>query len=163
MSCAAVLTPMPGTPGTLSVESPRSDCTSTTLSGLDAELFLDFLRADPALVARHRVVHVDAGPTSCIRSLSPATIVTSRAGRERLLAHRSRSGRPPRSLRSSIGIRPKALHRLAHQRELRDQLVGRRVAVGLVFGIDFVAERVARMVEHDRRCASASRRRCPRA
>ena len=30
---AAVLTPMPGTPGTLSVESPISDCTSTTLDG----------------------------------------------------------------------------------------------------------------------------------
>ena len=33
ISSAAVLTPMPGTPGTLSVESPASACTSTTLSG----------------------------------------------------------------------------------------------------------------------------------
>ncbi len=34
MSCAAVFTPMPGTPGTLSDESPISDCTSITLSGV---------------------------------------------------------------------------------------------------------------------------------
>jgi hypothetical protein len=34
MSCAAVFTPMPGTPGTLSVESPARACTSTTLSGV---------------------------------------------------------------------------------------------------------------------------------
>ena len=33
INCAAVLTPMPGTPGTLSVESPASACTSTTFSG----------------------------------------------------------------------------------------------------------------------------------
>ena len=34
ISWAAVLTPMPGTPGTLSVELPASACTSTTLSGV---------------------------------------------------------------------------------------------------------------------------------
>ncbi len=33
MSCAAVLTPMPLAPGTLSVESPASAWTSTTSSG----------------------------------------------------------------------------------------------------------------------------------
>ena len=33
MSCAAVLTPMPGTPGTLSLESPISAWTSITFSG----------------------------------------------------------------------------------------------------------------------------------
>ena len=35
ISCAAVLTPMPGAPGTLSVESPASAWMSTTLSGAD--------------------------------------------------------------------------------------------------------------------------------
>ena len=45
MSWAAVLTPMPGTPGTLSVESPASAWTSTTLSGVDAELLHHLPRA----------------------------------------------------------------------------------------------------------------------
>jgi len=34
ISSAAVFTPIPGTPGTLSTESPASACTSTTLSGV---------------------------------------------------------------------------------------------------------------------------------
>jgi hypothetical protein len=41
-------------------------------------------------------------------------------------------------------------HRLADQRELRDQVVGRRRPVRLVVGIELVAERDLRLVEHDR-------------
>ena len=70
MSCAAVLMPMPGTPGTLSVESPASACTSTTRSGADAELLDHLGLADDALGARALgllvagggVEHHDAGP-----------------------------------------------------------------------------------------------------
>ncbi len=51
MSCAAVLTPMPGAPGTLSVESPASAWTSTTLSGPDAEIVDHLRRADAPLLA----------------------------------------------------------------------------------------------------------------
>ena len=69
MSCAAVLSPMPGAPGTLSVESPASAWTSTTLSAADAEIFDHFGRAEAPLLARardpglagSRVVHRDAG------------------------------------------------------------------------------------------------------
>ena len=39
ISSAAVLTPMPGTPGTLSLVSPASDWTSTTLFGFTPNLF----------------------------------------------------------------------------------------------------------------------------
>ena len=55
MSCAAVLTPMPGTPGTLSVESPISACTSITLSGGTPKRSMT--SASPITLVLHRVVH----------------------------------------------------------------------------------------------------------
>ena len=42
------------------------------------------------------------------------------------------------------------VHRVANERELRNEVVRRRVAVGLVFGIHFRAERLFRFVEHHR-------------
>ena len=42
------------------------------------------------------------------------------------------------------------LCRLAHQRELRDQILGRRRAMGLVVGVKLVAEGDLRLVEHHR-------------
>ncbi len=41
-------------------------------------------------------------------------------------------------------------HRFADERELRAKVVGRLAAVGLVFGIHFIAKRALRLVEHDR-------------
>ena len=64
---------MPGTPGTLSVELPISDCTSITLSGGTPNFSITSANAD--LLVLHGVVHDDAVVTSCIRSLSDDTMV----------------------------------------------------------------------------------------
>jgi hypothetical protein len=74
ISCAAVLTPMPGAPGTLSTLSPASACTSITFSGGDAEL----LHHPSASMRLSFIVstHHDAVVTSCIRSLSEEMMET---------------------------------------------------------------------------------------
>jgi hypothetical protein len=75
MSCAAVLMPMPGTPGTLSVESPESDCTSTTFSGGTPNLAITssgpIWRSLPGIGSYMTM----PGPITCIRSLSPDTMM----------------------------------------------------------------------------------------
>ena len=65
---------MPGTPGTLSVESPASACTSTTLSGPTP----NFSRTSASPMRRFFIgSHIEiAPPTSCIKSLSDETMVT---------------------------------------------------------------------------------------
>ncbi len=75
MSSAAVLTPMPGTPGTLSVESPASACTSTTFSGGTPKRS----RTSSGPMVRFFIVSSMTMPglMSCIRSLSDDTMVTS--------------------------------------------------------------------------------------
>ena len=75
ISSAAVFTPIPGTPGTLSVESPASDCTSTTLSGGTPNFSITSSR--PILLFFMLSSMTMPGSTSCIRSLSEDTIVTS--------------------------------------------------------------------------------------
>ena len=76
ISSAAVFTPIPGTPGTLSVESPASACTSTTLSGLTPK------RSNTSASPMRRCFIgssiVIPPRTSCIRSLSDETIMVSR-------------------------------------------------------------------------------------
>ena len=73
ISCAAVLMPMPGTPGTLSVESPASACTSTTFSGGTP----NFSITSGIPMRRSFMVSniVTLSVTSCIKSLSEETIV----------------------------------------------------------------------------------------
>ena len=73
MSCAAVLTPIPGTPGTLSVESPISACTSITFSGPTPKRSSTSSRP----IRRSFMVSyiTTVSPTSCIRSLSDDTMV----------------------------------------------------------------------------------------
>ena len=75
MSRAAVFTPIPGTPGTLSEESPISACTSTTLDGGTPKRSIT--SASP--IALFFIVSYMRMPgwTSCIRSLSEETMVTS--------------------------------------------------------------------------------------
>ena len=75
MSSAAVLTPMPGTPGTLSVGSPASACTSITLSGPTP----NFSNTSAAPIGRDFMgsYMLTPSPTSCIRSLSEETMTTS--------------------------------------------------------------------------------------
>ena len=82
ISSAAVLTPMPGTPGTLSTASPQSACTSITLSGVTPNF--SNTSSGPiqrsggwpgrGMVSSRRIE--PSGSTSCIRSLSDETIVT---------------------------------------------------------------------------------------
>ncbi len=73
MSWAAVLTPMPGTPGTLSVESPASACTSITLSGGTPNFSIT--ASGPILVFLIGSIISTPGRMSCIRSLSEETMV----------------------------------------------------------------------------------------
>ncbi len=73
ISCAAVLTPMPGTPGTLSVESPISDCTSITLSGGTPNFSITSAR--PIRLSFMVSYMTTRSFTSCIRSLSDDTMV----------------------------------------------------------------------------------------
>ena len=75
MSSAAVLMPMPGTPGTLSVESPARACTSTTFSGGTPKRSTTSSPAMRFCFMGSRMV--TPGRTSCIRSLSEETISTS--------------------------------------------------------------------------------------
>ena len=75
MRSAAVFTPIPGTPGTLSVESPISDCTSTTLDGGTPKRSIT--SASPSILFFIVSYMRTPGRTSCIRSLSEETMVTS--------------------------------------------------------------------------------------
>jgi hypothetical protein len=72
---AAVLTPMPGAPGTLSTLSPQRAWTSTTFSGGTPNLSNTSGRP----MRRFFIVSSieTRSPTSCIRSLSEETITTS--------------------------------------------------------------------------------------
>jgi len=73
MSCAAVLMPMPGTPGTLSTESPASACTSTTFSGGTPNFSIT---SGMPMRRSFMVSYIDTqSVTSCIRSLSEDTMV----------------------------------------------------------------------------------------
>ena len=75
INCAAVLTPMPGTPGTLSLESPASACTSTTFSGGTPKRSTT---SGPPILRCFTGSKSDIrSSTSCIRSLSEETMVTS--------------------------------------------------------------------------------------
>ena len=73
ISSAAVLMPMPGAPGTLSVESPASAWTSTTFSGATPNFSIT--SAGPILRIFIGSIISTPGRTSCIRSLSDDTMV----------------------------------------------------------------------------------------
>ena len=74
INCAAVLMPMPGTPGTLSVASPASACTSTTLSGVTPNFSITSGARSGFCFMGSSIC--TAGRINCIRSLSEETIVT---------------------------------------------------------------------------------------
>ena len=146
ISCAAVFTPMPGTPGTLSLESPISDCTSITFSGGTPNFSITSSR--PIRLSFMVSYMTTVGPTSCIRSLSEETMVRCRLR----FAGEPRIGRD-----QVVGLvaglfeagNIEGVHGVADQRKLRNEIVRRRVAVGLVFGIHFRAEGLFGLVEHD--------------
>ena len=120
MRSAAVLTPMPGTPGTLSDESPISACTSIDLGRRHAEA-LDHLRLADRLVL-HGVVHDDAGLDELHQVLVGGDDGHVGAGVDRL----ERIGGD-----DVVGLVALLLdagdvegaHRVAHQRELGDEVV----------------------------------------
>ena len=74
MSCAAVLIPIPGAPGTLSIESPASACTSITRSGPTPNFSITSSRPIGLFFSVSNMTM--PGATSCIRSLSAEMIVT---------------------------------------------------------------------------------------
>ncbi len=75
MRRAAVFTPMPGTPGTLSEESPISACTSTTFEGGTPKRSIT--SASPITLFFIVSYMITPGWMICIRSLSDDTMVTS--------------------------------------------------------------------------------------
>ena len=77
INSAAVLMPIPGTPGTLSVLSPASDCTSITRLGITP----NFSTTSSAPMRRFFIGSsmVTSPRTSCIKSLSEDTIIVARS------------------------------------------------------------------------------------
>ena len=126
ISCAAVLTPMPGAPGTLSTESPASACTSITRSGPTP----NFSNTSSGPIGLFfSVSNISTpGATSCIRSLS--------ADDDR---HPPAERRGLRGVGGDdvVGLEPRLLEagqvegagRVADQPELRHEILGRRRAL----------------------------------
>ena len=146
ISSAAVLTPMPGTPGTLSVESPASACTSTTLSGVTP----NFSRTSSGPIVRFFMVSsmADAGPDQLHEILVGRHDRHVGAGCHRL--HRV-GGDQVVGLHAQLldAGHVEGLHGVADQRELRHQLFRRRRAMRLVVLVDLVAEGLLAGVEDD--------------
>ena len=147
MSCAAVLTPMPGTPGTLSVASPASAMHVDYPLRADAEFFPDFVWPDRPVV--HRIEHGHAWPDELHQVLVGGDDGHLGAG----------FARYPRIGGDQVVRLPafafdagyvEGAHRLADQRELRDQFVRRRRPVRLVIGVEIVAEGATPGIEDHR-------------
>ena len=147
ISSAAVFTPMPGTPGTLSDESPIKACTSITLDGRHAETLDHFGLADRLVL--HGVVHDDAGLHELHQVLVGRHDGHLGAGLDRL----ERIGGD-----DVVGLVAFLLdagdvegaHRIAHQRELGNEVVGRLGPVGLVALEQIAPEGLGRIVEDHR-------------
>ena len=155
MSWAAVLSPMPGAPGTLSVEIAGERLDVDHPVGADAEIF-DFTSADAeapllaragdACLARSRVVHRHARLDELHEVLVGGDDEHVGAGLARLARV---SGDDVVGLVAALLDRNHAEGRdgRAHQRELRHQLVRRILPMRLVLRIDVAPERVLRLVE----------------
>ncbi len=73
ISSAAVFGPMPGTPGTLSLESPISACTSITFEGGTPNFSITSgTPMRTSFIVSYMITH---SFTSCMRSLSDDTMV----------------------------------------------------------------------------------------
>ena len=155
MSSAAVLTPMPGTPGTLSVESPASACTSTTLSGgtpnfsitSSRPIFFDFMASNMTTPGTHELHQVLVGGDD--RDVAAGVDDLARVRRDEVVGLVA--------LLLDAGD-VEGLHRVADERELGDELVGRRRTVRLVVLVDLVAEVLAASVEDHRHVGRRLRR-----
>ena len=157
MSCAAVLSPMPGAPGTLSVEIAGKRLDVDHPVGPDAEIFDDFRRPEAPLLARagdpglagSRVVHRDARVDELHEILVGRDDEDVGAGLARLTRV---SGDDVVGLVAALLDRDHAERRDggAHERELRHELVRRILPVRLVGRVDVAPERVLRLVEDHR-------------
>ena len=74
MNSAAVFTPIPGTPGTLSLESPTSAWTSIIMFGSTPNLFFTSSKFRILFFIGSKILTFFLN--NCIRSLSEETIVT---------------------------------------------------------------------------------------
>ena len=152
INCAAVFTPMPGAPGTLSVEIAGQRLNVDDLVGAAAKIG-EHLRRRPIAplfaIARRRIVHRNAR----LDELHQVLVGRDDQHVGALLSRLARVGRD-----EIVGLvavlfdrrQAKGAHRIAHQRKLRDEISGRIGPMALVGGIDFLAERILRFVEDDR-------------
>ena len=154
MSCAAVLSPIPDAPGTLSVEIAGKRLDVDHPVRADAEIFDHLGRAEAPLLARacnsslarSRVVHRDAGIDELHEVLVGRDDEDVGAGLTRLTGV---SGDDVVGLVAALLDRDHAERRDsgAHQRELRHEFVGRILPVRLVGRVEVAPERVLRLVE----------------
>ena len=137
---------MPGTPGTLSTESPVSACRSIIFSGGTPNF------------------SITSGMPIC-RSFIGSYMLTRRpdelhqvlVGGDDGGVGAGLAGLPRIGRDQVVRLEPLLLdagqvegaRRLADQAELRDEIVGRRRAVRLVVGVELVAEGLRRIVEND--------------
>ena len=143
-------------PGTLSTESPVIACRSIIFSG--GTPHFSMTSGMPICLSFIGSYIDTVGPTSCIRSLSEEMMVVSRAG----LAGQARIGGDQIVGLETFHLDARQVEgagRLADQAELRDEILRRRRAVCLVFGIEFVAECLRRIVEDHGEMRRAYRRR----
>ena len=138
---------MPGTPGTLSVESPASAWISTTFSGPSPKR--STTSSGPILPVLHGVDHEHAGADQLHQVLVGGNDGDVAAGLDRLL----RVGGD--QIVGLVALLLDAGHvegtrRVADDGELRHEVFRCGRAVGLVVGVDVVAERLAGIVEDHR-------------
>ena len=142
------MTPMPGTPGTLSVGSPISACTSMTFAGRHAEALHHLVLADHLVL--HGVVHAHARAHELHQVLVGGDDGHVGAGFQRLarVSGDEVVGLVALLLEASDVERS---HRIADEGELRDKVLWHVRAVRLVVGIELVAERLFGKVEDHRK------------
>ena len=154
MSCAAVFTPMPGHARNVVGGIPDQRLHLDDLPRRHPE-FLDHLR-DADLAILHGVVHDDAIGHELHQVLVGGD---DGRGRARLagLAHVGGDQVVRLEARLLQARQVEGAHRLADQRELGAEVIGRVGSVGLVVRIHVGPECLLRLVEHDREVASAAR------
>ena len=142
---AAVFGPTPGTPGTLSTESPTSAWKSMTWSGRTPQS-VSIPAASSISPSLRRLRIFTFSVTSCRQSLSVVQRKTSSPRAAASLGDRRHDvvGLEPRHDQERD---PHRLQHLLDERFLDEQVVRRRVAVGLVVRVDLVAEGRVLVVE----------------
>ena len=151
MSLAAVFSPTPGTPGRLSLGSPRKRGVVEVLRGGDAGALddpgfvVERVVGDTAAVVEHlhvRVVHerVAVAVAGDEDGVDPLFVGAGRERRDHVVGL------------DAFDLQHGDVQRLDHlfdERELRHEDVGRLLAVALVVAVEVVAVGAARGVEHD--------------